>query len=91
MDYYDYVSTIDQFIDEYFDVIVIDGRARTHCLKHSVTKLRTGGMLVFDNADRVEYQDQLCNYLSGWKTYSYTGHIVGGLAIATTNIYIKPF
>lgn len=91
LDYYDYVSTIDQFIDEYFDVIVIDGRARTYCLKHSVNKLRSGGLLVFDNADRVEYQEQIRNYLSGWETYSYTGHIVGGLAIATTNIYIKPF
>lgn len=90
LDFYHYVSVIDQFIDGYFDMIVIDGRARTYCLEHSVRKLRSGGMLVFDNADRIEYQEQIRKQLSGWETYSYTGHVIGGLAIATTNLYIKP-
>ncbi len=50
-----YASRIDKFPDAYFDVILIDGRARTSCLSHAVPKLRSGGLLILDNAERVHY------------------------------------
>jgi hypothetical protein len=50
-----YVSQIDEFPDEAFDIVFIDGRARPSCIKHSVPKVRRGGLLVLDNADREYY------------------------------------
>jgi hypothetical protein len=51
----DYVRVIDPFEDESFDVIVIDGRARPACTKHAIAKLRAGGLMVLDNAERPQY------------------------------------
>jgi precorrin-6B methylase 2 len=42
-----------------FDLIVIDGRARAACLKHAVSHLAPGGMIVFDNSHRRPYQSAI--------------------------------
>lgn len=55
MHYRRYVEAILAYPDEYFDIIVIDGRARTSCLAVSVPKLKPGGLLVLDNAERAHY------------------------------------
>lgn len=51
----DYVRVIDRYDDASFDVIVVDGRARPACTKHAISKLRTGGVIVLDNAERAQY------------------------------------
>jgi predicted O-methyltransferase YrrM len=51
-----YASEIDRFPDEYFDLIIVDGRVRPSCLKHSWPKLKKGGYMVLDNSDRPHYQ-----------------------------------
>jgi hypothetical protein len=51
----DYVSNIDQFPDEYFDLILIDGRARPSCFQHSIPKVKLNGYIVWDNTDREHY------------------------------------
>lgn len=81
-----YVSQIDSFPDDYFDVILIDGRARPACIMHSSRKLKRGGLLILDNAERSYYtvktqaylQDFQCNSIAGvgpcervWKTNIY--------------------
>jgi hypothetical protein len=53
--FYNYVSVIDRYPDDYFDCILIDGRSRTSCLKHSFSKLKPGGLLILDNAERGYY------------------------------------
>ena len=50
-----YVSVIDKYPNNHFDWILIDGRARTSCLKHAFNKLKPGGFLVLDNAERSYY------------------------------------
>lgn len=50
-----YSTFISQFKDEYFDLVLIDGRARTSCLYHSIPKVKIGGFLVLDNAERKYY------------------------------------
>lgn len=54
-DYSEYSNSILEFKDAYFDVILIDGRARLECLKNSLPKIKEGGLIVFDNADRTKY------------------------------------
>lgn len=50
-----YASAIDVYPDEYFDVVLVDGRARPSCLFHSLDKVKNGGFLVLDNSDRAYY------------------------------------
>lgn len=50
-----YVKTIDQFGDLSFDFVVVDGRARPSCIKHGARKVKKGGYLILDNADRDHY------------------------------------
>jgi hypothetical protein len=54
-----YVQSIDMYPDHSFDVISIDGRARTACFRHALPKLKVGGYLIWDNTDRPEYQQGL--------------------------------
>jgi hypothetical protein len=54
-DFTDYVSTIDE-TGGYFDLIVIDGRARTHSLGASLPRLAPNGIIVFDNSLRRRYR-----------------------------------
>lgn len=57
-DYTHYVQAIDQTPGE-FDLIVIDGRARSDCLNLALRRLKPGGMIVFDNSSRRRYRDAL--------------------------------
>lgn len=51
-----YVTSINQFPDASFDLVVVDGRARPSCLQRGIAKVKTGGMLLLDNAERRHYQ-----------------------------------
>lgn len=51
----EYASYIDKYPDYYFDVVLVDGRARPSCLKHSINKVKKGGLLILDNAERPYY------------------------------------
>jgi len=55
LDFSRYVATIDD-VGGLFDLIVIDGRARTAALQRSVHHLAPGGLVVFDDAWRVRYR-----------------------------------
>lgn len=58
MNYHAYVSSILQYPDEHFDAILVDGRARTSCIRLSVPKLKRDGLLILDNAERTYYTDR---------------------------------
>ena len=59
-----YVTAIDEFADEYFDIVFVDGRARSACVTRATPKIKPGGLLVVDNTERAEYQRAL--KLAGW-------------------------
>ena len=54
-DYADYVPAIDDYPDEHFDVVVVDGRQRVRCFEHALPKVRPGGMLLLDDSERSRY------------------------------------
>lgn len=60
-----YASSIDSYPDEYFDIILIDGRSRPACIKHAAPKLRNGGLIVLDNADRSYYLSSMVKTILG--------------------------
>lgn len=61
-----YYSYIDQYPDASFDFIVVDGRARVECAQHAIPKLKPGGMLILDNAERLRYR-AIHDLLKDWK------------------------
>lgn len=58
LDFTAYVDVIDT-VPGRFDLIVIDGRARTRCLQKAITRLAPDGLIVLDNVGRRRYRDAL--------------------------------
>lgn len=59
-----YAKKIDDYSDNYFDVVLVDGRSRPSCMQHSISKIKPGGWLVIDNSDREYYFTHLADQLS---------------------------
>lgn len=62
----DYVTSIDRYSDSSFDFVVIDGRSRPSCMKHSVSKVKIGGLLILDNTERAYYLRKTIDYLNSF-------------------------
>lgn len=62
----DYASSIDFYPDLFFDFVLVDGRSRPSCIKHSVAKVKIGGFLLLDNTER--------NYYLSMSTKKYLEH-----------------
>jgi len=86
--FYNYASQIDKYPDNHFDYISIDGRARNACLKHAWPKLKKSGYLLFDNADRVGYQEST-QFLKPYLYHQFYGPAVHYLSFTETHIYQK--
>ncbi len=67
-----YVRMIDSHPDESFDVVVVDGRARTGCMMRAISKIRKGGILLLDNSERDEYRDGW-DLVQAWKNIKIWG------------------
>ena len=69
-----YATIIDQFSDLAFDVVVVDGRSRTSCAFHGIPKVKPGGILVLDDADRPRYNAVHAKLTTlGWTLTSFAG------------------
>lgn len=88
LDYSEYLNFISSFPDNYFDVIFIDGRERSLSLETSISKLRKGGIIVFDNSDRCRYQNAIEKHLHSFKMFKFYGPTVADINFSTTHIYI---
>jgi hypothetical protein len=54
-DFRSYVSAIDSVAGN-FDLIIIDGRCRAECLARARRRVKSDGLIVFDNSNRPRYQ-----------------------------------
>ena len=59
-----YASFIDRYPDEYFDLVLVDGRARSSCIIHSLKKIKRHGYLIIDNSDRKYYFEKTNNLIT---------------------------
>ena len=50
-----YVKAIDSSPEDYFDIVVVDGRVRNCCIKRAIPHIKKGSYLVVDNSDRKYY------------------------------------
>ena len=84
-----YVQQIDEFADGYFDIVLIDGRARPSCIHHACSKVRSGGLLIIDNADREYYYNKTAFYLNDFDKISFKGPGPSDPNIWQTDIFIQ--
>jgi hypothetical protein len=82
-----YVQQIDPLPDASLDLVLVDGRARSACVAHAIPKLRPGGLLILDNADRAYYTAQLGTALAAFSAQHYTGAIPGAPVFSQTTFY----
>jgi hypothetical protein len=68
-----YVKKIDEYPDQYFDIILIDGRARPSCIAHGMKKLKPQGYLVIDNSERAYYFKRFGFSKSQWERKDFPG------------------
>jgi hypothetical protein len=85
-----YATQIDAFPDEHFDVVLVDGRARPSCIRHAIPKVRAGGVLVVDNADREYYVERLREALGGFSHERHLGVGPCAPAMWRTDLYLRP-
>jgi tRNA A58 N-methylase Trm61 len=77
-------------LGEKFDVIIVDGRDRVNCCKHSVAALSPTGVLILDDSEREIYQ-QARVFLTqkGFKELPFTGISPGLFYNKTTSVFYK--
>jgi hypothetical protein len=87
--FHKYVTQIDAFPNEYFDFILIDGRARPSCIKHSVHKVKVGGMLIVDDSARPHYFVNTRSYLSDFTEQEFLGVTPATAIMSSTTIFTR--
>ncbi len=89
LNFRDYCTQIDEFSDKSFDIVVIDGRARTSCIKHAASKVRRGGLLIVDNDERPHYFPRTGQYLRDYERRSLTGPVPSTPMMASTGLLTR--
>jgi hypothetical protein len=84
-----YCSQIDEFPDEYFDIVLIDGRARPYCIEHAHQKVKRGGLLILDNSDRAYYLDAVSDFLSDYCWNAFSGVTPGVYRFTQTSVFVR--
>jgi protein-L-isoaspartate O-methyltransferase len=83
IEYSEYSNKILEY-DFDFDYILIDGVARSLCIENSIRKLKNGGILIIDNAERAAYQKSMMMMIpNNWNFYKFV------CPVDTTIIYEK--
>lgn len=82
-----YATAIDAFPEGTFDVVAIDGRARPSCIMHAIPRVKKGGLLVLDNAERGYYLEKTSGFLNGFDKREYKGCGPCNFHFWQTNIY----
>lgn len=62
-----YVNAVSTFQDHFFDLILIDGRARRSCIWYAAKKVKIGGIIMLDNSERPYYLQGPIELLSGFR------------------------
>jgi len=85
----EYVKKINSFEDNYFDVVVVDGRARPSCLAASSSKIRVGGLMILDNSEREYYLSRVGKLFSldKWERKDFCGPVPGVMHFHQTTIF----
>lgn len=82
-------SAVDSGVN--YHVIIVDGRDRVNCCKHSVNAITEDGVIVLDDSEREKYTEAV-SFLKeqGFKHIPFTGMAPGVIIPKCTSIFYKP-
>ena len=89
--FWEYCNQIQSFPDNYFDYILIDGRARPSCIKHSCQKVKIGGFLILDNSDREYYLKISSKFLHGYDRITFWGIVPEARWFCETSFFRRKY
>jgi len=78
----DFVDSINGWAHESFDIVFINGRSRSSCIRTAIPKVKPGGYLILSNSDKYEYQDAIELYLKKYPHQNF-GEGIGKTGIWT--------
>lgn len=68
LDYFDqysykrYCYAIEDFPSRSFDWVIVNGKARAQCLDRSLLAVKTGGVIIINDTDKIEYGSAVSKY-----------------------------
>jgi hypothetical protein len=73
-----YLKPLEQLSQYNYDLIIVDGRYRVHCIKNTFNLVKPGGYLLLDNSERKDYNSGI-SFLDekGWKKRVFNGTCFG--------------
>jgi hypothetical protein len=85
----DYINAIEKAQIK-FDIIVVDGILRDHCIKSSIQFLSTAGVIILDDSERVELNNSI-SYLNelGFKELRISGLKPLGRHYSCTSVFYR--
>lgn len=85
-----YNVAIKEFNENYFDVIIVDGRDRKECVKHIIPYLSDGGVVILDDSWKSKFDEVFELFKkNGFKELSFTGLKAGGLIVEQTTVFYR--
>jgi len=74
-----------------YHVVIVDGRDRVNCCKHSLDAITEDGVIVLDDSEREKYAEAV-SFLKkeGFKHIPFTGMAPGAIISKCTSIFYKP-
>jgi tRNA G46 methylase TrmB len=90
-DFKNYASSIDAIPDSSLDIALIDGRARSACIAHAISKIKPGGYLIVDNSDRRYYfeQNETLFDTDKWESTHFMGPVPYTFDFSKTSFFKK--
>lgn len=85
----DYCRAIDDYPDDSFDLISVDGRARPSCIARAISKVRPLGFILLDDSDGQEYARGAA-LMKDWKRKEFFGPKSYAVDFYHTTIWQKP-
>lgn len=83
-----YVAAIEDYPEDWFDLVVVDGRERARCAATATTRVRPGGLLLVDDIDRARYQPAVDAL--GWPRRDVVGFAPAKPTLAYTAVLRRP-
>lgn len=88
--YREYARTIADYPDNYFDVVIVGGRAQASCFMLAVAKVRLGGtVVVFDTEQAANHRIKDMAEELGFTEQRYRGIKPGERAVTETTFFVK--
>lgn len=84
-----YAESIESYPNNYFDIILIDGRARPSCLKHSLNKVKNDGLIILDNTERDYYLRAFSDVKNNFEVIDFYGPNPYNTDFTQTSVIMK--